>query len=278
MGGEVRGVVAGTVIATMALAGCTSAPRNLGPVASEGCLTEAKPSDEVLVGDLDGDGEADEVHVYEGLGWLPPSGAPRLGGAIVMADRRLIGLTQDERRVGQPVALLDADADGTDELLLDAGGNTAGFVALARLEGCTVAHVPIDGDPLGALGWYATGNGCAPDCGMGIGCVPGGEGRELVTSEYWVEAIADVDGDGEVGGQDTHMAERAEDLRYRWTVIRHRLTEDGLTTLGTTSGEGSVDEAREQPVWDGIICDDVEVALGDSPRRPGDRFAERGGA
>lgn len=111
-------------------------------------------------------------------------GAPPPVARLLTDECRTRPETLDFGVMERPLAVLDLDADGRDEVILLEGGNTIYNAVVARIDGCrllalerTDAHHPL-------LSFFAHSN-CCPDSGVGISCRRTTDGRiEIVATEH----------------------------------------------------------------------------------------------
>jgi hypothetical protein len=110
--------------------------------------------------------------------------APRPVARILTDECRARSTSLDFDVLDRPLAILDLDGDGHDEVFLLEGGNTVYNAVVARIDGCRLvalersdAHHPL-------LSFFGHGN-CCPDSGTGISCRRAADGSvEILATEY----------------------------------------------------------------------------------------------
>lgn len=111
--------------------------------------------------------------------------APRPVARILTDECRSQAQTLDFGVIGRPLAILDLDADGRDELILLEGGNTVYNAVVARIDGCRLVVLEKSDEPHDPiLSFYGHSN-CCPDSGVGVLCRRTADGRiEIVTTDH----------------------------------------------------------------------------------------------
>lgn len=120
-----------------------------------------------------------EIHESSGLH------APRPVARILTDECRTKSQTLDFDVVERPLAILDLDGDGRDEIILLEGGNTIYNAVVVRIDDCRLVVLERSDDPHNSiLSFYGHSN-CCPDSGVGVLCRQTTDGRiEIVTIDH----------------------------------------------------------------------------------------------
>lgn len=126
------------------------------------------------------DGKVATIEIEESSGFGKPPEMARILTDECRAKSRALDF-----EVMEPLAILDLDADGRDEIIFLSGGNTIFLAVVARVDGCRLVALERSDAPRDPeLAFYSHSN-CCPDSGSGIFCRRTAEGRvEIVTTEY----------------------------------------------------------------------------------------------
>lgn len=114
--------------------------------------------------------------------------APRPVARILTDDCRSKSQTLDFDVMERPLAILDLDGDGRDEIILLEGGNTVYNAVVARIDGCRLVVLEKSDDPHDPTLSFHGHSNCCPDSGVGVLCRRTADGRiEIVTTghESW---------------------------------------------------------------------------------------------
>lgn len=111
--------------------------------------------------------------------------APRPVARILTAECRTKSQTLDFDVRERPLAILDLDGDGRDEVIILEGGNTIYNAVVVRIDGCRLVVLEKSDDPRNSiLSFYGHSN-CCPDSGVGVLCRRTTDGRvEIVTTDH----------------------------------------------------------------------------------------------
>ena len=232
------GVVGLAMVGVLLVAFPTASPRQRDACAEKisSTLPTTAVVDDRAVGDFDGDGRADRYVMYHAAS----------GGRLATTRLRLqlgSGSVRDSRSenqlgYGSVLSVVDVEADGDDDILIQSSGNTAVYLAVVVLDGCEL-RVARRAGRLMEFFYSGTGQGwLTGGPGGGVNCedVDGDGRRELVAYERG------RDGDW------YRVAYRLRDARLR-RLFRQRVADQTDDFAIVTDG---AECAAPGPVSDGV--------------------------